>query len=48
MDHHCFWIGKCIGKNNLTSFNIYLVSTLMYIVFSIVTVICFAFILAAA
>ena len=32
-DHHCVFIGKCIGKNNLTQFNQFLCfifSTLIY------------------
>ena len=27
-DHHCAWVGKCIGKNNSISFYIFLVSTI--------------------
>ena len=30
-DHHCQWIGKCIGKNNTISFIIFCISLLGYI-----------------
>ena len=30
-DHHCFWTGKCIGKNNFWAFQIFLWGTLTYI-----------------
>ena len=26
MDHHCVWVGKCVGKNNVCSFYSMLVS----------------------
>ena len=26
MDHHCVWVGKCVGKNNAFSFYAMLVS----------------------
>ena len=35
---HCIWIGKCVGKNNIISFYIFILSTifsLFYIIFSI-------------
>ena len=39
-DHHCFWIGKCIGKNNKKIFLLLLV--LMEFNFIINTIICIA------
>ena len=30
-DHHCQWIGKCIGKNNTISFIFFCMSLLGYI-----------------
>jgi hypothetical protein len=35
LDHHCVWIGKCIAKNNLMGFNVFLVTTLIFGVYSI-------------
>lgn len=32
-DHHCYWVGKCVAKNNLLSFKIFLVSTVGLICF---------------
>ena len=29
-DHHCNWIGKCIGKNNLVSFWTFIITTVSY------------------
>lgn len=28
VDHHCEWIGKCIGKGNLGYFNLFIKSSL--------------------
>jgi len=36
-DHHCPWTGKCIGKGNLYPFYAFLVSTILYLVFCMVT-----------
>ena len=33
-DHHCFWIGNCIGKNNYTLFFIFLVYIILNILFN--------------
>jgi len=30
-DHHCPWTGKCIGKNNMIPFNLFVSSTTLYI-----------------
>ena len=35
-DHHCPWIGKCIGKNNYLSFKAFLFSNIIYIILQIV------------
>ena len=33
-DHHCFWVGNCIGKNNYTLFFIFLVYVNLNILFN--------------
>ena len=33
-DHHCTWIGKCIGKKNLLSFKIFVYSTIIFILYN--------------
>ena len=35
-DHHCQWIGKCIGKNNLTSFKFFVIFNILYILLQII------------
>lgn len=37
-DHHCPWSGKCIGKNNQSSFYVFTISTFCYYMFSAVSV----------
>ena len=34
--HHCQWIGKCIGKNNLLSFKFFVISNIIYILLQII------------
>jgi len=36
-DHHCTWLGTCIGKQNYTVFFHFVTVLLMYIVFLIVS-----------
>ena len=31
-DHHCYWTGKCIGKNNIIAFYLFAFGTLFYII----------------
>lgn len=35
-DHHCPWVGKCIGKNNILSFKIFILSNLIFIFYNII------------
>ena len=35
-DHHCVWIGKCVGKGNLELFYLFGVSIPLFFVFVIV------------
>ena len=34
-DHHCPWVGKCIGKYNCALFNWFIYSTIVYLLYSI-------------
>lgn len=34
-DHHCPWVGKCIGKYNCVLFNWFIYSTIVYLIYSI-------------
>ena len=38
LDHHCPWTGKCIGKNNLKSFYVFIYSLLTFFVNIFVTI----------
>ena len=38
LDHHCDWIGKCIGKNNLISFYIFVVMIPVFVIVAIIAV----------
>lgn len=40
-DHHCPWIGKCIGKNNYYSFKIYVFSNIIFIFYNMVLIFIF-------
>ena len=43
-DHHCPWIGKCIGKNNILSFKIFIFSNSIYILYNLILLFIFIFI----
>ena len=38
-DHHCVWLGKCIGKNNWISFYAAMVSLPLFLIFSFLTLV---------
>ena len=45
-DHHCQWTSKCIGKNNLLLFKIFLkllFINILYIIFALITMFIFSF-----
>ena len=45
-DHHCQWTSKCIGKNNLLLFKIFLrllFINILYLVFALITMFIYAF-----
>jgi len=35
-DHHCIWTSKCIGKNNIFSFKIFVIFTLISLIYGII------------
>lgn len=36
-DHHCPWTSKCIGKNNLTRFNVFLTMVPTFLIFTFIS-----------
>ncbi|KAG5188194.1 DHHC palmitoyltransferase-domain-containing protein, partial [Tribonema minus] len=36
LDHHCIWMGKCIGKQNMTIFKVFNVTWVAYLVVSLI------------
>ena len=37
-DHHCIWTGKCIGKNNIYFFFIFIISLFLFILISFLNI----------
>lgn len=37
-DHHCYWTGKCIAKNNFWAFNTFAFGTVVYIMWYFITI----------
>ena len=35
-DHHCPWVGKCIGKNNIFTFKIFVFSNIIFILYNLI------------
>ncbi len=40
-DHHCPWVGKCIGKNNTLSFKIFAFSNIIFILYNTILLLLF-------
>ena len=39
LDHHCVWVGKCVGKNNIKSFYEMIIAVALFYIYIIVCVI---------
>ena len=39
LDHHCVWVGKCVGKNNIKSFFEMIIAVALFYIYIIVCVI---------
>ena len=39
LDHHCVWVGKCVGKNNIKSFFVMIIAVAFFYIYIIVCVI---------
>lgn len=42
MDHHCTFLGKCVGKKNVIAFNVFIFFTFVFLIFSLLTFITYA------
>ena len=42
IDHHCYWVGKCITKNNYIAFHIFTFTILLYYVWYAIIIVVWA------